>query len=130
MAVIRQVTPAIGPNRRLSKCGFTGISGVVEAGYGGFLRSFSRTPNPARLIEGLGHDWEAGNVGFKMYPNVTSIHAALDAFRSVLIEECLAATEIGEIHVGCGHMTFVHMAWEYSTRRLGHCYFLDLGPML
>jgi 2-methylcitrate dehydratase PrpD len=93
----------------LSKCGFTGISGVVEAGYGGFLSSFSRTPNPARLIEGLGHDWEAGKVGFKMYPNVTSIHAALDAFRSVLIEERLAATEIGEIHVGGGHMTFVHM---------------------
>ena len=97
----------------LSKCGFTGISDVVEAGYGGFLSSFSRTPNPARLIEGLGHDWEAGKVGFKMYPNVTSIHAALDAFRSVLIEERLTATEIGEIHVGCGHMTFVHTAWEY-----------------
>jgi hypothetical protein len=48
---------------------------------------------------------EAGKVGFKMYPNVTSIHAALDAFRSVLIEERLAATEIGEIHVGCGYMT-------------------------
>ena len=76
----------------LSKCGFTGISDVVE---------------------GLGHDWEAGKVGFKMYPNVTSIHAALDAFRSVLIEERLTATEIGEIHVGCGHMTFVHTAWEY-----------------
>ena len=45
-----------------------------------------------------------------MYPNVTSIHAALDAFRSVLIEERPTATEI---HVGCGHMTFVHMAWEY-----------------
>jgi len=97
----------------LSKCGFTGISDVVEAGYGGFLSSFSRTPNPARLIEGLGHDGEAGKVGFKMYPNVTSIHAALDAFRSVLIEERLAATEIGEIHVGCGHMTFVHM-WHGS----------------
>jgi aconitate decarboxylase len=48
-----------------------------------------------------------------MYPNVTSIHAALDAFRPVLIEERLAATEIGEIQVGCGHMTFVHMAREY-----------------
>jgi len=27
------------------------------------------------MIEGLSHDWEAGKVGFKMYPNVTSIHA-------------------------------------------------------
>ena len=48
-----------------------------------------------------------------MYPNVTSIHAALDALRSILTEEKLTFPEIGEIHVGCGHMTFVHTAWEY-----------------
>jgi 2-methylcitrate dehydratase PrpD len=97
----------------LAKRGFTGTSDVVEASYGGFLSSFARTPNPARLLEGLGSDWEAGKVGFKMYPNVTSIHAALDAFRSILIEEKLTFSEISEIHVGCGHMTFVHTAWEY-----------------
>jgi aconitate decarboxylase len=97
----------------LAKRGFTGTSDVVEAGYGGFLSSFSRTPNPARLLEGLGSDWEAGKVGFKMYPNVTSIHAALDALRSILTEEKLTFPEIGEVHVGCGHMTFVHTAWDY-----------------
>jgi aconitate decarboxylase len=97
----------------LAKRGFTGISDVVEAGYGGFLSSFSRTPNTTRLLEGLGEDWEAGKVGFKMYPNVTSMHAALDAFQSILVDEGLAASEISEIHVGCGHMTFVHTAWDY-----------------
>ena len=66
----------------LARRGFTGISDVVEAGYGGFLSAFSRTPNIARLLQGLGEDWEAGKVGFKMYPNVTSIHAALDALRA------------------------------------------------
>jgi len=98
---------------QLAKRGFTGISDVVEAGYGGFLSSFSRTPNPSRLLEGIGDDWEAGKVGFKMYPNVTSIHAALDAMRSILIEEKLEAADIAEVHVGCGHMTFVHTAWRY-----------------
>ena len=98
---------------QLAKRGFTGISDVVEAGYGGFLSSFSRTPNPSRLLEGIGDDWEAGKVGFKMYPNVTSIHAALDAMRSILIEEKLEAADIAEVHVGCGHMTFVHTAWPY-----------------
>jgi 2-methylcitrate dehydratase PrpD len=97
----------------LAKRGFTGISEVVEAGYGGFLSSFSRTPNVRRLVEGLGEDWEAGKVGFKMYPNVTSIHSALDALRSILVTESLAASRIKEINVGCGHMTFVHTAWEY-----------------
>src|SRR5215469_11723673 len=97
----------------LARRGFTGIPDVVEASYGGFLSALSRTPNVARLMAGLGADWEAGKVGFKMYPNVTSIHAALDALRAILIEENLSASEIAEIKVGCGHMTFVHTAWAY-----------------
>jgi 2-methylcitrate dehydratase PrpD len=97
----------------LAKRGFTGISDIVEASYGGFLSAFARTPNAARLIDGLGADWEAGKVGFKMYPNVTSIHAALDALRAVVIEEDVPAARIAEVRVGCGHMTFVHTAWDY-----------------
>jgi 2-methylcitrate dehydratase PrpD len=97
----------------LAKRGFTGISDIVEAGYGGFLSSFSRTPNVKRLMEGLRDDWEAGKVGFKMYPNVTSIHAALDALRSILLEERVTASQVKAIEVGCGHMTFVHTAWDY-----------------
>jgi aconitate decarboxylase len=97
----------------LAKRGFTGIPDIVEAPYGGFLSSFSRTPNVHRLMEGLGKDWEAAKVGFKMYPNVTSIHAALDALRSILLEDGVGAAEVKEIQVGCGHMTFVHTAWDY-----------------
>ena len=97
----------------LAKKGFTGISDVVEAGYGGFLSSLARTPNPARLLAGLGTDWEVAKVGFKMYPNVTSIHAALDALRAALLEERLSAPDIKSIEIGCGHMTFVHTAWDY-----------------
>jgi MmgE/PrpD N-terminal domain len=37
----------------LAKRGFTGIPDVVEAGYGRFLSSFSRSPNVQRLMEGL-----------------------------------------------------------------------------
>jgi 2-methylcitrate dehydratase PrpD len=97
----------------LAKRGFTGIADIVEASYGGFLSAFARTPNAARLMDGLGTDWEAGKVGFKMYPNVTSIHAALDGLRAILIEDDVPSSRIAEIRVGCGHMTFVHTAWEY-----------------
>jgi 2-methylcitrate dehydratase PrpD len=93
----------------LAKKDFTGISDVVEAGYGGFLSAIARTPNPARLLDGLGTDWEAAKVGFKMYPNVTSIHAALDAMREIRI----APRDIQSIEIGVGHMTFVHTAWDY-----------------
>src|SRR4029450_6303528 len=92
----------------LAKRGFTGIPDVLEAGYGGFLSAIARTPTPARLLDGLGSDWEAAKVGFKLYPNVTSLHAALDAMRAAEV----AARDIQSIEIGCSHMTFVHTAWD------------------
>ena len=97
----------------LAKRGFTGISDVVEAGYGGFLSSYSRTPNVARLTEGLGEVWETERVGFKLYPNVTSIHTSLDALRHIMRSHGLDARDIRTVDVGCGHMTYVHTAWTY-----------------
>ncbi len=97
----------------LAKRGFTGISDVVEAGYGGFLSSYSREPNVKRLTEGLGSVWETERVGFKLYPNVTSIHTSLDALRHIMRTHGLVASDIRAVEVGCGHMTFVHTAWTY-----------------
>ena len=62
----------------LAKRGFTGIPDVIEASYGGFLSSFSRTPNVERLLEGLHEDWEVRKIGFKMYPNVTIVYTKKD----------------------------------------------------
>jgi 2-methylcitrate dehydratase PrpD len=98
----------------LAQSGFTGISDVLEAGYGGFLSAMSGKPNPARLTAGLGLVWETAEVGFKLYPSVTSIHTALDALDSVMAENGLHAADIARIAVGCSHMTFVHTAWPYK----------------
>jgi 2-methylcitrate dehydratase PrpD len=97
----------------LARRGFTGISDIVEAGYGGFLSSFAREPNAARLTEGLGTVWETQRVGFKLYPNVTSIHTSLDALRHIMSTHGLVASDIRSVDVGCGHMTYVHTAWTY-----------------
>jgi len=97
----------------LAKRGFTGIHNILEAEYGGFLSSFSREYDLRKLTDELGSFWEAGKVGFKLYPNVTSIHTALDALQSILVAERLGASDIASIKVGCGHMTFVHTAWPY-----------------
>jgi 2-methylcitrate dehydratase PrpD len=97
----------------LAQRGFTGISDVLEAGYGGFLSSFSGRPNPERLTAGLGSVWETAEVGFKLYPSVTSIHTALDALDTVMTRHDLVAEDIERIVIGCSHMTFVHTAWPY-----------------
>lgn len=98
----------------LAQRGFTGILDVLEAGYGGFLSSFSDRPDAARLTAGLGSVWETAAVGFKLYPSVTSIHTALDALDAVMTEQELHADDIAGVSVGCSHMTFVHTAWPYK----------------
>jgi aconitate decarboxylase len=98
----------------LAQRGFTGILDVLEAGYGGFLSSFSGRSNAERLTAGLGTVWETCEVGFKLYPSVTSIHTALDALDTVMAEQGLRADDIEKISVGCSHMTFVHTAWPYK----------------
>jgi 2-methylcitrate dehydratase PrpD len=98
----------------LAQRGFTGILDVLEAGFGGFLSSFSGRPNAVRLTAGLGSVWETAQVGFKLYPSVTSIHTALDALDTVMTEQALRAEDISRITVGCSHMTFVHTAWPFQ----------------
>jgi 2-methylcitrate dehydratase PrpD len=97
----------------LAQQGFTGIADILEAPYGGFLSAFARTPRPEKLTAGLGEVWETANTGFKMYPTVTSIHAALDALRMLMAQHALRAADIARIECGIGHMTFVHCAWPY-----------------
>jgi 2-methylcitrate dehydratase PrpD len=98
----------------LAHRGFTGITDVLEAPYGGFLSSLSRQPDVSRLTRGLGQEWETLQVGFKMYPCVTSIHAALDALQELMLAHDLKADDIAAIEVGVGHMTYVHTAWPYK----------------
>lgn len=98
----------------LAARGFTGISDVLEAAYGGFLSALAREPDIGRLTAGLGQTWETLAVGFKMYPCVTSIHSALDALDDLMRRHRLAADDIAALEVGVGHMTYVHTAWAYK----------------
>jgi aconitate decarboxylase len=98
----------------LASRGFTGIGDVLEAGYGGFLSTLSGQPNPPKLTAGLGQVWETANIGFKMYPCVTSIHTALDALRNIMEMHAIEGRWIERIEVECPHMTYVHTAWPYK----------------
>lgn len=100
----------------LAQRGFTGITDVLEAAYGGYLSSYSDKPNALRLTEGLGTEWETGKIGYKPHASVTSIHAALDALAQILDEHGLSAEDVERVEVGVSHMTFVHCAWEYKAQ--------------
>ena len=101
---------------QLAQRGFTGISDVLEAGYGGYLSTYSNTPNAARLTDGLGTEWEAGKIGYKPHACVTSIHSALDALAHLMRTHSVTADEIARVEVGVSPMTFTHCAWTYRAQ--------------
>jgi 2-methylcitrate dehydratase PrpD len=100
----------------LAQKGLTGISNVLEAAYGGYLSTYSTSPKPERLLSGLGEVWEAGQVGFKPYACVTSIHSSLDALLLIMSNNQLKPDDIAKIDVGLSPMTFTHCAWEYKAQ--------------
>jgi 2-methylcitrate dehydratase PrpD len=100
----------------LARRGFTGITDVLEAPYGGYLSTYSDKSNPQRLTAGLGAVWETANVGYKPHASVTSIHTALDALAGIMREHRLEVDDIVEVDAGLSHMTHVHCAWEYQAQ--------------
>ena len=100
----------------LAQKGLTGISNVLEAGYGGYLSTYSSSPKPDRLLSGLGEVWESGQVGFKPYACVTIIHSSLDALLAIMKSNQLKPDDIARIDVGLSPMTFTHCAWEYKAQ--------------
>jgi 2-methylcitrate dehydratase PrpD len=100
----------------LAADGFTGITDVLEAPYGGYLTTLSDKPAPARLTEGLGTVWETLNVGYKAHASVTSIHTALDGLAEILRENHLGADDVSMVEAGLSPMTHVHCAWEYKAQ--------------
>ena len=100
----------------LAKRGFTGITNVLEAPYGGYLSTHSDKPIPAKLTAGLGTVWETANVGYKPHASVTSIHTALDALADLMRENRIAADGIARVDAGLSHMTHVHCAWKYEAQ--------------
>jgi 2-methylcitrate dehydratase PrpD len=100
----------------LAQRGFTGITDVLEAPYGGYLSSYSDKPNATRLTSELGKKWETALVGYKPHASVTSIHTALDALADIMKAEGLSADDIAGVETGLSHMTFVHCAWKYEAQ--------------
>ncbi len=100
----------------LAQSGFTGITDVLEAPYGGYLSSYSDQPDAARLTHGLGTTWETLAVGYKPHAAVTSIHTALDGLGEIMREQKLEAGDILKVEVGLSPMTHVHCAWEYKAQ--------------
>lgn len=62
----------------LARENFIGASYPIE-GKHGFLNAYAPSPNPERVIQNLGTDWELMQMGVKPYPSCRWGHAGIDA---------------------------------------------------
>jgi 2-methylcitrate dehydratase PrpD len=97
----------------LASRGFTGITNVLEAPFGGFFSSMTDQRNLDALTAGLGTQWETLALGFKPYATAGAVHPALALLDAIMIEHKLTADDIAQIDVECTTHCKSHVAWPY-----------------
>jgi 2-methylcitrate dehydratase PrpD len=97
----------------LASRGFTGITNVLEAPFGGFFSSMTDQRNLDALTAGLGTQWETLALGFKPYATAGASHPALALLDAIMIEHRLKADDIAQIDVECTTHCKNHVAWPY-----------------
>lgn len=100
----------------LARRGFTGITNVLEAPYGGFFSALTDRHRPEALTAGLGTQWETLALGFKPYATAGACHPALALLGSLMQAHGLAAQDIAHIAVDCTTHCRDHVAWPYVVQ--------------
>ncbi|MFZ2075473.1 MAG: MmgE/PrpD family protein [Xanthobacteraceae bacterium] len=101
--------------------GFTGITDVFEAPYGGFCTTFSRSQDRfdlAALSAGLGERYETMRVSLKFYACVGSNHTTLHALTDIRKRHPFTAVDIDRIVVHASQVTVDHAGWPYRPEGL------------
>ena len=105
----------------LAREGFTGITDVFEAPYGGFCTTFSRSQDRfdlTALSAGLGGRYETMGISLKFYACVGSNHTTLDALTDIRKRHPFTAAEIERIVVHASQVTVDHAGWPYRPEGL------------
>ena len=101
--------------------GFTGITDVFEAPYGGFCTTFSRSQDRfdlTALSAGLGERYETMRISLKFYACVGSNHTTLDALTDIRQRHPFTAADIDRIVVSASQVTVDHAGWPYRPEGL------------
>lgn len=100
----------------LASRGFTGITNVLEAPFGGFFSSMTDQSNLDALTAGLGTQWETLGVGFKPYATAGAVHPSLALLDAIMVTHGLNAGDIAQIDVECTTHCKNHVAWPYAAQ--------------
>lgn len=105
----------------LASRGFTGILDVLEAPYGGFCTTFSRSQDRFKMNElsaELGTRFETMKIALKFYSCVGSNHTTLDAIRTIQKRRPFTKEELEKIVVYGSQVTVDHVGWAYRPEGL------------
>lgn len=105
----------------LASRGFTGILDVLEAPYGGFCTTFSRSQDRFDMEElsaELGTRFETMKIALKFYSCVGSNHTTLDSIRAIQARRPFTLDELKKIVVHGSQVTVDHVGWPYRPEGL------------
>ncbi len=98
----------------LAHMGFTGITNVLEAEYGGFFSTFADNVTPEDALVDLGNQYEVMNVGFKPYSCCGSNHTSVDVIRALKKDHPeLKPDAVDHITIYTTTTTKKHVGWDY-----------------
>ena len=97
----------------LARKGFTGITNILEADYGGYCKVMADDADMALLTDALGERFETGVVGFKPYAAGGSTHTGHEAVKEIMQENDLTADTIEKITIRTTTATYHHTSWKY-----------------
>lgn len=101
----------------LAEQGFTAPEDALEHPIGGFIHTFAQG-EPVyidELIRGLGNDFAASKIAFKLYANCAAMHPALDALAALCARHPqISADNIAHIKVSMTEHGVKHVGWPYA----------------
>lgn len=100
----------------LAREGFRGAAEPLE-GKAGFLRAYAPDPNPARVLQDLGREWELMATAVKPYPSCRYGHACVDAGLALRAEHGLRAEEITAVTMGLPRSGMILIGEDIARRR-------------
>ncbi len=98
----------------LAERGFTGITDILEADFGGYCKVMGEGQDLDKITKGLGESYEVLNVGFKCYSSCGSNFTSLEALSGMMKEQGLTASEIKQITIRSTTVTKLHVGWDYK----------------
>jgi 2-methylcitrate dehydratase PrpD len=94
--------------------GLTGARSALESSYGGFVAAFAPESDPARIVEGLGEQWEIDRVGFKAFSCCGSSQTSVEAVRQLMRENPVEADRVTRVDVRLSTSSALHVGWPYE----------------